>query len=522
MRQFSEAKGRGDELAASEALTEIDAIQKASSSGEPEITPLATELPPVMPFDYQMMPGGLADYVRDAAERIGCPPDFIGVAVMVALGSVIGNQATIKPKRLDSWAVTPNLWGALIGRPSTKKSPAMAEALRPLKAIAAEAAKQWEEERIAYEVERRKYEALAKAAEKALDKAAAGDDHGAIEEAERKLRTIKAQAVAVPKPRRYLVNDATVEKLGELMNENPNGLLLERDELTGWLVSMEREDRQGDRAFYLEAYNGNSSFTYDRIGRGTTVIESATLSVIGGIQPAKFAPYIANAVSQGAGDDGFVQRLQLAVYPDARVSEGEDRPPSKAAKDEAIHAFRRAADLPPPTLDEYGEQVGIRFDDDGQAVFNQWHRELSSRCASPDIHPAMESHLVKYGSLMPALALIINLVTHGPGERVTGESARLAVRWVEYLETHAARIYSEARAPEVAGAKLILDRRDKLPEPFRVKDVKQKGWAGLSKTEAAKASLCELVEHGYLVESLSRQGGRPSTLYRWNRNLRNA
>lgn len=38
---------------------------------------------------------------------------------------------------------------------------------------------------------------------------------------------------------RIVVNDTTVEKLGELLNENPRGLLLIRDELPGFLARLE-------------------------------------------------------------------------------------------------------------------------------------------------------------------------------------------------------------------------------------------------------------------------------------------
>ena len=64
---------------------------------------------------------------------------------------------------------------------------------------------------------------------------------------------------------RYIVNDPTVEKLLELLRANPNGLLLERDELTGLLRSLDREDRKGDREFYLESWSGDRGFTSDRI-----------------------------------------------------------------------------------------------------------------------------------------------------------------------------------------------------------------------------------------------------------------
>jgi len=41
-----------------------------------------------------------------------------------------------------------------------------------------------------------------------------------------------------------------VEKLAELLNHHPNGLLLFRDELSGWLHTMDRPGHENDRAFY--------------------------------------------------------------------------------------------------------------------------------------------------------------------------------------------------------------------------------------------------------------------------------
>src|SRR5438067_2294124 len=69
--------------------------------------------------------------------------------------------------------------------------------------------------------------------------------------------------------RRYWTQDSTVEKLGIRLQDNPRGLLIVRDELSGWLHGLEKQGREGDRQFYLEAWNGTGSFTVDRIERGT-------------------------------------------------------------------------------------------------------------------------------------------------------------------------------------------------------------------------------------------------------------
>ena len=73
--------------------------------------------------------------------------------------------------------------------------------------------------------------------------------------------------------------------------------MLERDELGGWLSLMQTEDGASARAFYLECFDGTNSYTYDRIGRGTIIIESCCLSLIGCIQPSRIAPLVRSAIS---------------------------------------------------------------------------------------------------------------------------------------------------------------------------------------------------------------------------------
>ncbi len=250
--------------------------------------PLPGSLLPVEPFEYGLLPVSLASWVADIAKRMQCPPSYVAVAVMVALSSVIGKKVGIQPKQRDpSFKVVCNLWGIQIGRPSEMKTPALTEAMKPLKRLEIEAKQQFDNEQQNHEaltvVSKLNQKKANTDAEKAVKK-------GSQTEALRIIQTAQQNEPEKPIRRRYIVNDATVEKLGELLNENPNGLLLERDELSGFLNSLQREDRSNDRSFYLEAFNGGGRYTYDRIGRGTIDIEAVCVSIIGTIQPGKLIP----------------------------------------------------------------------------------------------------------------------------------------------------------------------------------------------------------------------------------------
>lgn len=488
----------------------------------PELIPLNTSLPAVEAFNYKLLPDRLAPWVQDIVERTQCPPDFVAVTVMVALASVVGCKVAIFPKQRDDWLVTPNLWGALVGRPSAMKSPAMAEGLRPLKRLGAEARKQYKADVDAYQVDKVFNQQQENILKNQIKEALKNKNSLKIDEARSDAFAARDAKEVEPTEKRLIVNDTTTEKLGELLNQNPNGLLQERDELTGWFQCLDKAGRENDRAFYLECFSGGGSYTYDRIGRGTLHIDNCTLSLIGGIQPSRLRPYVWHAVNQGAGDDGLIQRFQLAVYPDDPGQwRNVDRWPDSDLREAAFELFQRLDDMPPQSADDEGRVAGVRFDDDGQQLFNDWREELEQKIRRPGIHPAIESHLVKYRSLMPSLALIINEVEQGNCKDVTGRSAGKAAAWCAYLESHALRIYGGAVEPAAQGAETILLRRDKLPSVFKAKMVQQKGWAGLSDSEQVMAALRELEECGYLRRVEIPTGGRPSISYMWRPNISN-
>jgi hypothetical protein len=110
-----------------------------SSQSRSDPYPLPAGLLPVAAFDYDLLPVSLRPWVKDVCERMQVPPDFVAVSVMTALGSVISRQVAIRPMTEDDWTVVPNMWGMAIGRPGIMKSPAIEEALRPLKRLAATA-----------------------------------------------------------------------------------------------------------------------------------------------------------------------------------------------------------------------------------------------------------------------------------------------------------------------------------------------------------------------------------------------
>ena len=166
------------------------------------------------------------------------------------------------------------------------KSPAIAQALAPLRRLAAQAVEEFEDGEAEVEANKEIVKMRLAALQDAGKSAARKGDDDDLSDIRSRMTELKRQlSSAENNVRRYIVTDATVEKLGELLNQNPRGLILVRDELSGWLQSLDKQGRGGDREFYLESWNGDGSYVVDRIGRGTIRVPALTLSLIGTIQP---------------------------------------------------------------------------------------------------------------------------------------------------------------------------------------------------------------------------------------------
>ena len=190
----------------------------------PDPQPLPDELPPVVPFDFDLLPSSLRPWIKDIAERVQCPPDFPAIAAMIVLATVVGRKVGIRPKLHDDWLVVPNLWGAAIGPPSVMKTPAIQEALRPLKRLEIDAKREFDEVMKEFSAHQLVAEQRRVAAKTEIRKALR-DPEG---NPQKVARDAIAQDASRPTRRRFMVNDSTVEKLGEILNENPNGALIYR------------------------------------------------------------------------------------------------------------------------------------------------------------------------------------------------------------------------------------------------------------------------------------------------------
>jgi putative DNA primase/helicase len=119
------------------------------------------------------------------------------------------------------------------------------------------------------------------------------------------------------------------------------------------------------------------------------------------------------------------------VWPDApRDWRDIDRPSDKEAAAAAIGLFEKVAALDPEN------PLELRFSESAQQLFNEWYETNETKVRGGELHPAMESHLAKYRSLVPSFAGLFHLSAWAHGEttemQISLSATQQAAAWAAY------------------------------------------------------------------------------------------
>ena len=347
-------------------------------------------------FPLEVLPPIIRQFVATQSEIIGCDKSALAMAVLAALSGAIDHQFALKIMRNGDWWASPRLWVLLVGDPSIKKTPIMNTASGRIDELQAAA---W-----------RKYQNDKK------DYVDGGGD---------------PEAFDAPEPPRFVAYDVTVEKLGMILAEQDRGILIKRDEIVGWVGSMEKytsgRAASADRAFWLKAYDGGP-FTVDRVSRSSIRIRNLSVSIIGGIQPARLAEL------QGLTSDGLLQRFIPVMV------SGSTFPMDRPVSDEAERYWQlieRLISVAPQRL---------ILEDDAVPVMEDLRRYLFDlERAAAGIADGFQSFVGKLSGLAGSLTLILAIAEdpeRAPAARVSKAVVEaMATLIKEFVLPHAFEFY---------------------------------------------------------------------------------
>ena len=459
---------------------------------------------PVMsPDDFGAIYGRWAGWLTTAAEVKGAPVDYVALALLTTASAAIGNARWFSP--WNGWREPPVLWAMLVGDPSAGKSPALDAVADPVKDIERALSQEYQSARQAWK-DKDEIASLALAQWKAEAKRALADGQ------EPPAKPTGADAGAPPVRERLTITDATTEKVAELLAQTWRGLLLSRDEMSGWLASMDRYSGGGDRPFWLEAYGGRSYPVDRKSSPEPIIVDHLTVAVLGGTQPDKLARLLVNT-----DDDGLLARF-LTVFPDpvplTRPNAQIDTAMVRAAL-ERLRGLGAARDDTGAKRPFY-----IAFSDAAADALQEFRRHC--RDWEAEAAGLFKGHTGK----MPGLAVrVAGVLAHldwaaeagapYPDKIGAGHIARACHLVGGHLRLHAFRAYGAASPPDdIRNARRLADViRSEGWQSFTARDIQRRALTGLQLAKAVQAALDVLEQADWVMRFREETGGKPRVVY---------
>ncbi|MEW6358497.1 MAG: DUF3987 domain-containing protein [Planctomycetota bacterium] len=505
------------------AMTLSQSVAKAASEGRPltELSSIATQLRTVteaapsqksrvivgryQPFPVDALPEPMRTFVKQASAAMGCDPTYIALPLLVALAAAIGNSRRIRLR--GDWAEPSVMWAAIVGESGTLKSPALEMALKLIYERQEKAFRAYKDARAQYEIELEGYQ---------LD----------LDEWKRNGRKAGKPRPEPPKKpicERIVCADTTVEALAVLLSENLRGLLVARDELSGWLASFDayKTTRGGDAAQWAMMH-GARSLTVDRkaAAKPTIYVPRAAVCVTGGIQPV----ILRRMLGREHFDHGLAVRLLMAMPP-RKVKRWTENEVTPKAKEGLARVIDRLFALQ-PALDEDGQPqpVDVALTPEGKAIWAAFYDEHAAESA--DATGDMASAMAKLEGYAPRFALVLHLthVAHEEPENldsceVDAQSMATGVALCQWFKGETERIYAAlTETDEERRLRGLVEKAERKGEKgVTVRDLTRNDRFYRDNQEQAEADLDALVQAGigrWEDATHESKGGRPTRAFK--------
>ncbi len=455
------------------------AVAAASASGPAE--GLAWE-----PFPVELLPAPVGTFVAEAAARLSTDPVLVAFPALASVAATIGNRRRIE--LWPGWREPPILWMAGVAAPGSMKSPAADAALQFIRQRQHEAFAVHRAAMAAWEADKREH-----------DRASRRRDADAGPPPER------------PEAERVLVDDITIESLGPILQANPAGVLVARDELSGWFDFDRYSPGKGggEASRWLSCY-GAAPLTVDRKLSGTFYVPAAAVSITGTIQPK----VLARVVGSRHIDNGLLQRFIVAAPPRRMkaIPSGE----VDFATTEAVRAMLATLAAIRPAED--GSPQVIDLEPETATLWETFYREHAA--AQFNASGPVGEMLSKAEAWAARLALVCHMIRHAGseptlGDRIDGDSLRRGIGLARWAAREWERVFvGMERGSLEADDRALRDWLRGHGGVATARDVQRHGPAAYRAPGAAEAGLQRLARSGAAEWQTVPTGGRPADAVR--------
>lgn len=445
------------------------------------------------PFPLEALPWTLGDFVKDVSASIGIDMSHTALCALVVLSGVIGRTFVIEIK--PGYREFAMLWGLSLAKSGGGKSAALNFATRPLRKLQVEALKAFKKEYAAYKAQ--------------YKSASAQQSHSGS--------VVPTEPIRL----RYIATNPTTEALLPILAENPFGISLVRDELSGFIKGMDRytSGGKGDLQVYLEAHGGIPISVDRKTGERFLAADTPSLAIVGGVQ----TDVLRGSVKSDSEllTTGFLARFLMAFPPSEPIYWNDNvvDPVVQSSYEALIDQILSYRDYMTP--DNPGV---VRQTPEASALIKDFQHQQADKTLSTS-NTSIINVRDKAGMHCARLALVLHVVKHAaignfvPSyEDVSEDTMRSAITLAEWFLNEACRVYSMF---EGAGAS-----EDRVYMSVKAFIRKQGGRTSLrdlqigiyffhgKKVEEVRNRLQEMVDAGLLsIQTVTAKNGHEVELY---------
>jgi hypothetical protein len=477
---------RGDAFEPADGAGASSASSISTDDGWEPLIPLTGggEAPP---FPLYVLPADLSRLVECGAAALPCPPDYIACTLLGLAGAAIGASRSLCVK--DGYYVRPNMYLGVIGPPGARKSPALALLAAPF-----------------YQRQSELHDA---------DELALADwtASGSTDKTKR------------PRPKAVYIDDATVESIAALLQDNPRGLVSIQDELSAWIANLNAYKVNGkgaDFEFFLKAWTGATHSVHRRNPDARPIfLRYPCLSVVGMVTPKK----VRETFAVGDESTGFLERILLS-YPAAVPARGETWqcvPPD--VTDAWEFTLRDLWNLEGEQTDHGPRPHAVNLTSCGRRAWERFTGELADAQNASGFPVHLRAFWSKHESYGARIALVLHLLRHAaaPGRHadVDGRAVDEAAVVIKYFQAHLLKLLGTLGSdPDTERAQRVVDwivkeRRTAFKRHEAKRDVRSDGL--IDTLADMDRAINRLIRHNHLrvaiPEPTKGRGRPPSDLY---------
>jgi Protein of unknown function (DUF3987) len=461
-----------------QAVAEL-AREQEETSEEPAATPAPK---PAAPFPTEVFPAPLRKVIEQGAKALPCPPDYIGVDMLAVVAAAMGSTMQVEVK--TGWVEPCILYMAVVGDPSSLRSPALSIAVEPVYALQRRYAEK-------YDADKQQNDKEIKTYERELwkwQKKAAESPLSAGEKPVEPTEPCMAQCWA---------DDATNEALGEVLFQNPHGVILIQDELAGWVRSMNmyRGGKGADRQRWLKRWSAAPDVVNRKNRKQPLLLNRPFVQVVGNINPE----VLTDLRDELGRNDGLLPRLLFSYAETIPITWNEhiltlDAREAYAAVVNKIVEARGDTSAPLRTL---------TFTPGGFEAFRRVIEAMLEQQNHPDTSMAMKGCLGKMKGYAARLAGIMHMARWASGEqchrdKIDEISVMAAGSLTDYFTAHAEKVYGALElTPADKKVELAMQWIRKHGGKATAREIRMNGVAGVKSATEAKSLLHTLADRGY-------------------------